>query len=162
MKKILFLLLLCFIAFSVNAQDDAESVVFSDIEVEGFETLWIQSSIKCIDADSVYSDFARPQCGKTRFMYSVQKTMQKLFRVIANKYPDELLAMYGTNNQVFIDFLVNEDGDAVLQSITNGATFGIDQKIAQKILNSCKKWVPAKINNTVSRSKVRLQIDISL
>ena len=88
--------------------------------------------------------------------------MQNLFRVIANKYPDELLAMYGTNNQVFIDFLVNEDGDAVLQSITNGATFGIDQKIAQKILNSCKKWVPAKINNTVSRSKVRLQIDISL
>lgn len=162
MKKIFFLLLLVFIPFFAFAQDDAESIVFSDLEVEGFENLWVKSTLSTTNTDMVYDVVARPKGGKTRFIYSVHKNIQKLFKAIAKKYPDELLNMMGTNNLVFIDFTVNEDGDAILKSVTNGATLGIDTKIAQKILNSCKKWYPSMLNNREVKSDMRLQIDISL
>lgn len=162
MRKIFFILLLSLISICVNAQDEAESVVFSDIEVDGFENLWIQSSLKSADEGVVYDELARPKCGKTHFMFSVQKTMQKLFRAISKKYPDELLAMYGTNSTVLIVFIVKEDGSAVLQSITNGTSFGIDAIIAQKLVNSCKKWEPALLKDEKIQSKMMLKIDISI
>ena len=73
MKKIFFLLLLVFIPFFAFAQDDAESIVFSDLEVEGFENLWVKSTLSTTNTDVVYDVVARPKGGKTRFIYSVQK-----------------------------------------------------------------------------------------
>ena len=48
MKKILLLLLCivyCALCIDIKAQDDAESIVSGDIEIEGLENFWVESRV---------------------------------------------------------------------------------------------------------------------
>ena len=166
MKKLLLLLLCivhCVLCIDIKAQDDAESIVSGDVEVEGLDNFWVESRL-IIDIDGLeLQKVARPVGGNVAFLTHVQKYMSKVFNILLEKYPTEMLSMIGTRVEVHIEFTVTETGEIRLDSITNGAVFGIDVVVADKLFKSYKKrWMPAKVNGEVVDSRVELVIDVSI
>lgn len=165
MKKLLLLLLCivhCVLCIDIKAQDDAESIVSGDIEVEGLENFWVESRLMTnIDFRALDKD-ARPAGGNVAFLTHVQKYMSKVFNILFEKYPTEMLSMIGTRAEVHIEFTVIETGEIRLDSITNGAVFGIDVVVADKLFKTYKKWTPAKMNNEWVESHLELIIDVSI
>jgi len=165
MKKLLLLLLCivhCVLCIDIKAQDDAESIVSGDIEVEGLENFWVESRLMTnIDFRALDKE-ARPAGGNVAFLTHVQKYMSKVFNILFEKYPTEMLSMIGTRAEVHIEFMVTETGEIRLDSITNGAVFGIDVVVADKLFKTYKKWTPAKINNEWVDSHLELIIDVSI
>ena len=92
----------------------------------------------------------------------VKKYMSKVFNILLEKYPTEMLSMIGTRAEVHIEFTVTETGEIRLDSITNGAVFGIDVVVAERLLKTYKKWTPAKKNNDWVESRMELVIDVSI
>lgn len=165
MKK-LFLLILCIVhcalCIDLRAQDDAESIVSGDIEVEGLDNFWVESRlITDIDAVEGFRD-ARPKGGNIAFLTHVQKYMSKVFNVLLEKYPEEMLGRIGTRAEVVIDFVVTKDGNVELVSITNGAVFGMDVVVVEKMVKTYKKWYPAKVDGVMVDSELKLIIDVSI
>ena len=165
MKKILLILLCivhCALCIDLRAQDDAESIVSGDIEVEGLENFWVESRlITDIDVVDGFKP-ARPAGGNVAFLTHVQKYMSKVFNILFEKYPTEMLSLIGTRAEVHIEFTVTETGEIRLDSITNGAVFGIDVVVADKLFKTYKKWTPAKMNNEWVESHLELIIDVSI
>ncbi len=152
----------CALCIDLRAQDDAESIVSGDIEVEGLENFWVESRLVTnIDA-LVLDKVARPAGGNVAFLVHVQKYMSKVFNILFEKYPDEMLAMMGTRAEVHIEFVVTENGEIRLDSITNGAVFGIDVVVAERLFKTYKKWTPARVNNRAVDSRLELIIDVSI
>ena len=166
MKKLL-LLLLCIahwvLCIDIKAQDDAESIVSGDVEVEGLDNFWVESRL-ITDIDGLeLQKVARPVGGNVAFLTHVQKYMSKVFNILFEKYPSEMLSMIGTRAEMHIEFTVTETGEIRLDSITNGAVFGIDVVVADKLFKSYKKrWMPAKVNGETVDSRVELVIDVSI
>ena len=166
MKKLL-LLLLCIahwvLCIDIKAQDDAESIVSGDVEVEGLDNFWVESRL-ITDIDGLeLQKVARPVGGNVAFLTHVQKYMSKVFNILFEKYPSEMLSMIGTRAEMHIEFTVTETGEIRLDSITNGAIFGIDVVVAEKLFKSYKRrWMPAKVNGEAVDSRVELVIDVSI
>jgi hypothetical protein len=165
MKKLLLLLLCivyCALCIDIKAQDDAESIVSGDIEVEGLENFWVESRLVAnIDFRALDKE-ARPAGGSVAFLTHVHKYMSKVFNILLEKYPTEMLSMIGTRAEVHIEFTVTETGEIRLDSITNGAVFGIDVVVAERIFKTYKKWIPAKKDNEWVESRMELVIDVSI
>ena len=165
MKKIILLVLCivhCALCIDVKAQDDAESIVSGDIEVEGVDNFWVESRV-VTNLDAIALDkVARPAGGNVAFLGHVQKYMSKVFNILFEKYPIEMLGLMGTRAEVHIEFTVTETGEIRLDSITNGAVFGIDVVVADKLFKTYKKWTPAKMNNEWVESHLELIIDVSI
>ena len=165
MKKIILLVLCivhCALCIDVKAQDDAESIVSGDIEVEGVDNFWVESRL-VTNLDAIALDkVARPAGGNVAFLGHVQKYMSKVFNILFEKYPIEMLGLMGTRAEVHIEFTVTETGEIRLDSITNGAVFGIDVVVADKLFKTYKKWTPAKMNNEWVESHLELIIDVSI
>lgn len=165
MKKIILLtlcILHCALCIDLRAQDDAESIVSGDIEVEGLENFWVESRL-VTNVDALALDkVARPAGGNVAFLGHVQKYISKVFNILFEKYPDEMLAMMGTRAEVHIEFTVTEKGEIRLDSITNGAVFGIDVVVAERLFKSYKKWTPARVGIGTIDSKLELIIDVSI
>ena len=166
MKKLLLLLLCivhCVLCIDIKAQDDAESIVSGDVEVEGLDNFWVESRL-ITDIDGLeLQKVARPVGGNVAFLTHVQKYMSKVFNILFEKYPSEMLSMIGTRVEVHIEFTVTETGEIRLDSITNGAVFGIDVVVADKLFKSYKRrWMPAKVNGETVDSRVELVIDVSI
>ena len=165
MKKIILLVLCivhCALCIDVKAQDDAESIVSGDIEVEGLDNFWVESRL-VTNLDAIALDkVARPAGGNVAFLGHVQKYMSKVFNILFEKYPIEMLGLMGTRAEVHIEFTVTETGEIRLDSITNGAVFGIDVVVADKLFKTYKKWTPAKMNNEWVESHLELIIDVSI
>ncbi len=166
MKKILLILLCivhCALCIDLRAQDDAESMVSGDIEIEGMDNFWVESRLITNFGALAFDKVAHPSGGNVAFLVHVQKYMSKVFNILFEKYPDEMLALMGTCAKVHIEFTVTKSAEIQLDSITNGAIFGIDVVVAEKLFKSYKKrWIPAKINGEVVDSKVELVIDVSI
>ena len=165
MKKLLLLLLCivhCVLCFDLKAQDDAESIVSGDIEVEGLENFWVESRLVTNHDGLTLDKVARPAGGNVAFLGHVQKYMSKVFNILFDKYPNEMLAMMGTRAEVHIEFAVNKNGEIRLDSITNGAVFGIDVVVAERLFRTYKKWAPARKNGEVVESRLELVIDVSI
>ena len=165
MKKLLLLLLCivhCVLCIDIKAQDDAESIVSGDIEVEGLDNFWVESRLMTNIDFRALDKVARPPGGNVAFLTHVQKYMSKVFNILFEKYPTEMLSMIGTRAEVHIEFMVTETGEIRLDSITNGAVFGIDVVVADKLFKTYKKWTPAKINNEWVDSHLELIIDVSI
>ena len=165
MKK-LFLLILCIVhcalCIDLWAQDDAESIVSGDIEVEGLDNFWVESRlITDIDAVEGFRD-ARPKGGNIAFLTHVQKYMSKVFNVLLEKYPEEMLGLIGIRTEIRIEFVVTKDNEIELQSITNGALFGFDVVVVEKMFKTYKKWYAARVNGVEVDSFVELVIDVSI
>jgi hypothetical protein len=165
MKKLLLLLLCivhCVLCIDLRAQDDIESIVSGDIEVEGLENFWVESrlvpNIDTLELQKV----ARPAGGNVAFLTHVQKYMSKVFNILFEKYPTEMLSMIGTRAEVHIEFAVTETGEVRLDSITNGAVFGIDVVVAERLFKTYKKWTPARLNDDAVESRLELIIDVSI
>ena len=166
MKKLLLLLLCivhCVLCIDIKAQDDAESIVSGDVEVEGLDNFWVESRL-ITDIDGLeLQKVARPVGGNVAFLTHVQKYMSKVFNILFEKYPSEMLSMIGTRAEMHIEFTVTETGEIRLDSITNGAVFGIDVVVADKLFKSYKRrWMPAKVNGETVDSRVELVIDVSI
>ena len=166
MKKLLLLLLCivyCALCIDIKAQDDAESIVSGDIEVEGLENFWVESRLVAnIDFRALDKE-ARPAGGSVAFLTHVHKYMSKVFNILLEKYPTEMVSMIGTRAEVHIEFTVTETSEIRLDSITNGAVFGIDVVVADKLFKSYKRrWMPAKVNGEAVDSRVKLVIDVSI
>ena len=166
MKKLLLLLLCivhCVLCIDIKAQDDAESIVSGDVEVEGLDNFWVESRL-ITDIDGLeLQKVARPVGGNVAFLTHVQKYMSKVFNILFEKYPSEMLSMIGTRAEMHIEFTVTETGEIRLDSITNGAVFGIDVVVADKLFKSYKRrWMPAKVNGEMVDSRVELVIDVSI
>ena len=166
MKKLLLLLLCivhCVLCIDIKAQDDAESIVSGDVEVEGLDNFWVESrSITDIDGLELQK-VARPVGGNVAFLTHVQKYMSKVFNILFEKYPSEMLSMIGTREEMHIEFTVTKNAEIQLDSISNGAIFGIDVVVADKLFKSYKKrWMPAKVNGETVDSRVELVIDVSM
>lgn len=152
----------CASCIDLRAQDDAESIVSGDIEVEGLDNFWVESRL-IINIDSLeLQKVAHPAGGNVSFLTHVQKYMSKVFNILFDKYPNEMLSMIGTRAEVHIEFTVTEAGEVRLDSITNGAVFGIDVVVAERLLKTYKKWIPAKKNNEWVESSLELVIDVSI
>ena len=165
MKKILLILLCivhCALCIDLKAQDDAESIVSGDIEVEGLENFWVESRLMTNIDFRALDKVARPAGGTVAFLTHVQKYMSKVFNILFEKYPTEMLSLIGTRAEVHIEFTVTETGEIRLDSITNGAVFGIDVVVADKLFKTYKKWTPAKMNNEWVESHLELIIDVSI
>jgi hypothetical protein len=165
MKKLLLLLLCivhCVLCIDLRAQDDIESIVSGDIEVEGLENFWVESrlvpNIDTLELQKV----ARPAGGNVAFLTHVQKYMSKVFNILFEKYPTEMLSMIGTRAEVHIEFAVTETGEVRLDSITNGAVFGIDVVVAERLFKTYKKWTSARLNDDAVESRLELIIDVSI
>jgi hypothetical protein len=165
MKKILLLLLCivhCALCIDLRAQDDAESIVSGDIEVEGLENFWVESRlITDIDVVDGFKP-ARPAGGNIAFLTHVQKYMSKVFNILFEKYPEEMLGRVGMHTEVHIEFTVTKDAEIQLDSISNGAIFGIDVVVAEKLFKTYRKWTPAKVNGEAVDSHIELVIDVSI
>lgn len=166
MKKLLLLLLCivhCVLCIDIKAQDDAESIVSGDVEVEGLENFWVESRlIADIDAVDGFRP-ARPAGGNIVFLTHVQKYMSKVFNILLEKYPEEMLGRVGMHTEVHIEFTVTKQAEIRLDSISNGAIFGIDVVVAEKLLKSYKKrWTPARVDGEAVDSRVELVIDVSI
>ena len=204
MKK-LFLLILCVVhcalCIDLRAQDDAESIVSGDIEVEGLDNFWVESRLITgidkitpsaslvplkqgdnMEGAQIYNEkqgdnietqnsqlstlnsfkSARPAGGNVAFLTHVQKYMSKVFNVLLEKYPEEMLGRIGTRTEVEIDFKVTSEGSVVLLSITNGAVFGMDVVVVEKMFKTYKKWYPAKVDGVMVDSELKLIIDVSI
>ena len=165
MKKLLLLLLCivyCAFCIDLRAQDDAESIVSGDIEVEGLDNFWVESRlITDIDAVEGFRD-ARPKGGNVAFLLHVQKYMSKVFNVLFEKYPEEMLGLIGTRTEIRIEFVVTKENEIELQSITNGALFGFDVVVVEKMFKTYKKWYAARVNGVEVDSFVELVIDVSI
>lgn len=166
MKKLLLLLLCivhCALSIDIKAQDDAESIVSGDVEVEGLENFWVESRlIADIDAVDGFRS-ARPAGGNIVFLTHVQKYMSKVFNILLEKYPEEMLGRVGMHTEVHIEFTVTKQAEIRLDSISNGAIFGIDVMVAEKLLKSYKKrWTPARVNGEAVDSRMELVIDVSI
>ena len=165
MKKLLLFLLCivyCALCIDIKAQDDAESIVSGDIEIEGLENFWVESRLMSNIDFLALDKVARPSGGNVAFLTHVQKYMSKVFNILFEKYPTEMLSMIGTRAEVHIEFAVTETGEVRLDSITNGAVFGIDVVVAERLLKTYKKWMPAKKNNECVESRLELVIDVSI
>jgi hypothetical protein len=165
MKKLLLLLLCivyCSLCIDLRAQDDAESIVSGDIEIEGLDNFWVESRLMTNIDGLELQKVARPLGGNVAFLTHVQKYMSKVFNILFEKYPTEMLSMIGTRAEVHIEFTVTETGEIRLDSITNGAVFGIDVVVAERLLKTYKKWMPAKKNNECVESRLELVIDVSI
>ena len=166
MKKLLLLLLCivhCVLCIDIKAQDDAESIVSGDVEVEGLDNFWVESRL-ITDIDGLdLQKVARPVGGNVAFLTHVQKYMSKVFNILFEKYPTEMLSMIGTRAEMHIEFTVTKNSEIQLDSISNGAIFGIDVVVADKLFKSYKKrWMPAKVNGETVDSRVELVIDVSI
>ena len=166
MKYFRFLLILCVVhcalCIDLRAQDDAESIVSGDIEVEGLDNFWVESRlITDIDAVEGFRD-ARPKGGNIAFLTHVQKYMSKVFNVLLEKYPEEMLGLIGIRTEIRIEFVVTKDNEIELQSITNGALFGFDVVVVEKMFKTYKKWYAARVNGVEVDSFVELVIDVSI
>ena len=204
MKKLLLLLLCivhCALCIDLWAQDDAESIVSGDIEVEGLDNFWVESRL-ITDIDkitpsaslvplkqgdnieeakiacekqggnietqnpqiSTLNSFksARPKGGNVAFLLHVQKYMSKVFNVLFEKYPEEMLGLIGTRTEIRIEFVVTKENEIELQSITNGALFGFDVVVVEKMFKTYKKWYAARVNGVEVDSFVELVIDVSI
>lgn len=155
--------IILFSVFSLSAQDDSESILVSDLEVDGFENFWVQSQL-VFDPNIAIIDFrqARPAGGNTAFLTHVHHFSSKLFNALAVKYPDEMIEMVGSTSTVKIEFVVKTDGKVDVMSIENGARFGFSPQITQKLFDSYRKWRPAKKNGETIESKVILEVEFSL
>ena len=165
MKQIILLMLCivhCALCIDLRAQDDAESIVSGDIEVEGLENFWVESRLITNIDGLELQKVARPVGGNVAFLTHVQKYMSKVFNILFEKYPTEMLSLIGTRAEVHIEFTVTETGEIRLDSITNGAVFGIDVVVADKLFKTYKKWTPAKMNNEWVESHLELIIDVSI
>ncbi len=165
MKKLLLLLLCivyCALCIDIKAQDDAESIVSGDIEIEGLDNFWVESRLMTNIDGLELQKVARPAGGNVAFLTHVQKYMSKVFNILLEKYPTEMLSMIGSRAEVHIEFTVTETGEVRLDSITNGAVFGIDVVVADKLFKTYKKWTPAKKNNEWVESRLELVIDVSI
>lgn len=166
MKKLLLLLLCivhCVLCIDIKAQDDAESIVSGDVEVEGLDNFWVESRL-ITDIDGLeLQKVARPVGGNVAFLTHVQKYMSKVFNILFEKYPSEMLSMIGTRAEMHIEFTVTKNAEIQLDSISNGAIFGIDVVVADKLFKSYKRrWMPAKVNGEAVDSRVKLVIDVSI
>ncbi len=166
MKKLLLLLLCivhCVLCIDIKAQDDAESIVSGDVEVEGLDNFWVESRL-ITDIDGLeLQKVARPVGGNVAFLTHVQKYMSKVFNILFEKYPTEMLSMIGTREEMHIEFTVTKNAEIQLDSISNGAIFGIDVVVADKLFKSYKRrWMPAKVNGEAVDSRVELVIDVSI
>lgn len=165
MKKLLLFLLCivcCALCIDLKAQDDAESIVSGDIEIEGLDNFWVESRLDVNHDALELQKVAHPAGGNVAFLIHVQKYMSKVFNILFDKYPNEMLSMIGTRAEVHIEFTVTEAGEVRLDSITNGAVFGIDVVVAERLLKTYKKWIPAKKNNEWVESSLELVIDVSI
>ena len=165
MKKLLLFLLCivyCALCIDIKAQDDAESIVSGDIEIEGLENFWVESRLMSNIDFLALDKVARPSGGNVAFLTHVQKYMSKVFNILFEKYPTEMLSMIGTRAEVHIEFTVTETGEIRLDSITNGAVFGIDVVVAERMFKTYKKWIPAKKDNEWVESRMELVIDVSI
>ena len=168
MKKLLLILLCimhCALCIDLRAQDDAESIVSGDIEVEGLENFWVESKLITLNSQlSTLNSFkpARPAGGNIAFLTHVQKYMSKVFNILFEKYPEEMLGRVGMHTEVHIEFTVTKDAEIQLDSISNGAIFGIDVVVADKLLKTYRRWTPAKVNGEAVDSHVELVIDVSI
>ena len=165
MKKLLLFLLCivhCVLCIDLRAQDDAESIVSGDIEIEGLDNFWVESRLMSNIDFLALDKVARPSGGNVAFLTYVQKYMSKVFNILFEKYPTEMLSMIGTRAEVHIEFAVTEKGEVRLDSITNGVVFGIDVVVAERLLKTYKKWMPAKKNNEWVESRLELVIDVSI
>jgi hypothetical protein len=165
MRKIVLLILCivhCVLCIDLRAQDDAESVVSGDIEVEGLDNFWVESRLVTNIDGLELQKVARPAGGNVAFLTHVQKYMSKVFNILFDKYPDEMLAMMGTRAEVHIEFVVTETGDLRLESITNGAIFGIDVVVVERMFKTYKKWTSARMNGDAVETHLELIIDVSI
>ena len=78
----------CVLCIDINAQDDAESVVSGDIEVEGLDNFWVESRLVANIDGLELQKVARPAGGNVAFLTHVQKYMSKVFNILFDKYPD--------------------------------------------------------------------------
>lgn len=188
MKKLLlmlFCIMHCALCIDVKAQDDAESIVSGDIEVEGLDNFWVESRLVTLTPSASLVPLrqgdnsggakgqdgnigaslkpARPAGGNIAFLTHVQKYMSKVFNILFEKYPEEMLGRMGMHTEVHIEFTVTKDAEIQLDSISNGAIFGIDVVVAEKLLESYKKrWTPARVNGEAVDSRMELVIDVSI
>ena len=187
MKKLYLLILCgvhCALCIDLRAQDDAESIVSGDIEVEGLDNFWVESRLETLTPSASLVPLrqgdnsggakgqdgnigaslnpARPAGGNIAFLTHVQKYMSKVFNVLLEKYPEEMLGRIGTRTEVEIDFKVTSEGSVVLLSITNGAVFGMDVVVVEKMFKTYKKWYPAKVDGVMVDSELKLIIDVSI
>ena len=73
-----------------------------------------------------------------------------------------MLGLMGTRAEVHIEFAVTENGAIRLDSISNGAVFGIDVVVAERLFRTYKKWTPARNNGNAVESRLELIIDVSI
>lgn len=166
MKRLIFMLLVFMAAVApIVAQDDNESILTSDIEVDGFDNFWVQSRLSWSqDPNAGVIGFrqARPRGGTAAFLAHVHTYTSKLFSALARKYPEEMLARVGSTSLITIEFDVTEQGDVNIVSITNGTLNGFDADISRGIFDTYRQWSPASLNSNKIRSTQTLSIEVSM
>ena len=73
-----------------------------------------------------------------------------------------MLGLIGTRTEIRIEFVVTKENEIELQSITNGALFGFDVVVVEKMFKTYKKWYAARVNGVEVDSFVELVIDVSI
>ncbi len=162
-----YLIAVLFVLFSVPifAQGDMESMAFDDIEIDGFENVWVKSELFALpnaSGSAVIERVARPKGGNTNFIIHVQNYWGRLLQAAVNKYPIEMLNRQGYTYLIVTNFTVDSEGKVVVDSVYGGSNLGYDIILAQKMFNDYKKWRPALCNGADCRMKFSLRVDLSL
>lgn len=165
MKRILYFIILLGLAVNNTAfaQDDNESILATDLEIDGFENFWIQSHLS-VDKTCQSNNFkqAKPKGGVSAFLAHVHHFTSKLFSMLVSKYPDHMLAKVGSTAIIDIQFLIDEEGNTHLLSIRNGAPYGFDFEITKIMFSTYRKWLPAQINGMKHKSVQHLIIEVTI
>lgn len=165
MKYTWMVALMLLFAIPSWAQDDLESMAFDDVELEGFENVWIQCKLTPLlnmVGEPVVERVARPKGGNTNFMIYVQRYWVRVLQAVINKYPIDMLNRQGYNYLVVTNFTVDSDGNVKVNSVYGGENLGYDIIIAQKMFNDYKKWRPATQNGSDCAMRFILRVDLSL
>ena len=156
-----------FLAFSccIWAQDDIESLAIDDIELDGFENVWIQSQLMPIVNQGEASScerIGRPKGGNVNFLNYVQKYWMRILQVMVDKYPIEMLNKQGNRYLILTRFIVDTDGNVTVTSIYGGKMLGYDMIIAQKLFDDYKKWRPSECSGISTSMQFVLKVELSL
>lgn len=165
MKKLFFIIASLLISCVAMAQDDNESILTTDIEIEGFENFWVQSRLSPnIDPNVHDADFrpARPIGGNVAFLSHVHTYTSKLFSALTAKYTEDMLARVGSSETIVIEFAIADDGAISIVLITNGTLNGFNADISRGIFDTYKKWKPATLSDVKVDSRQTLSIEISM
>lgn len=88
--------------------------------------------------------------------------LDELQKFLSNNinYPFECVEK-GIQGKVFVSFIVNTDGTISDVKVERGVHYLLDNE-AMRVIDMMPPWKPAKVGNTVCRSKMRIPFTFSL